>query len=112
MSTLLVLCKTLYALPDCGAGGCLHILLDDNNYADSDLEWCKKYCEENAKGDEYDIAITILHMYSNMSIEERVFFDNLRCGYHIECHNPDLCKSCELIEIPWYIKEKQNERNL
>ena len=109
MSTLLLLCKQLYSLPGCGAGGCLHILLDDNNYDDHSLAFCREYCEKNAEGKERITAMRILDIYSSLSIKERVLFDNLWNGYVIECHNPVNCDKCELIEIPWWIEEATHE---
>jgi hypothetical protein len=106
MDVLLQYCKRLYQLPGCGAGGCLHILLDDNNYRDSDLEFCRKYCEENAEGEERELAIKILKIYSALSLEERTLFDNYWNGRIIECSDPAKCETCDLIEIPWWIKEE------
>lgn len=97
MDALYNLCKGLYKLPGCGAGGCLHILLDDNNYTDDDLAWCRKYCEENAKGIEHDIAMMILDEYSKLSMTERTLFDNMWTGRDIMCNDPSKCDTCELI---------------
>lgn len=103
MKLLLEYCKCLYKLPGCGAGGSLHILLDDDNYSDSDLEWCRRYCEGNKDAIEHDIAMLILDEYSKLSLKERTLFDNLWNGCSAECVDPSKCETCELIEIPWYI---------
>lgn len=108
MAVLGKYCEELYGLPNCGAGGCLHILLDDNNYADEDLEWCREYCEKNATGKEYEIAMKILDIYSEMNIVERTVFDWIWNGRSPLCETPGKCETCDLIEIPWYIEEKQN----
>lgn len=109
MHALKEYCKCLYKLPNCGAGGMLHILLDDNNYSDSDLAWLRGYCEEHKDSIEYEIAIVILDMYSKMSLKERAFFDSMWCGQDVSCKDSRLCETCDLIEVPWFIEEKQNE---
>jgi hypothetical protein len=44
-----------YALPGNGAGGNLHIVLDDGNVRDSDIEFCIERAQE--KGDKFGEAI-------------------------------------------------------
>lgn len=44
MKTLKEYCSCLYKLDGCGAGGLLHILLDDDNYLDDDIKWCIDQC--------------------------------------------------------------------
>lgn len=105
MHALLQACQRLYRLPGCGAGGCLHILLDDNNYTDEDLAWCRKYCEEHKDSVEYGLAMMILDRYSKLSLTERTLFDNWWTGRIIECEDPSKCESCELIEIPYWMEE-------
>lgn len=106
MDELLSYCKRLYQLPGCGAGGCLHILLDDNNYRDSDLEFCRKYCEENAEGEERELAMKILDMYFAMSLQERTLFDWYWNGNNLECLDRTGCAICRLIEIPDWMEEE------
>lgn len=105
MDELLSCCKRLYQLPGCGAGGCLHILLDDNNYRDSDLEFCRQYCSEHAEGEERELAMKILDMYSAMSLQERTLFDWYWNGRFPECLDRTGCEMCDLIEIPDYMEE-------
>ena len=109
MDELLSYCKRLYKLPGCGAGGCLHILLDDDNYSDSDLKWCMKYCEENAEGEERELAMKILNMYSAMNLTERTVFDWYLNGNNLECSDHTKCETCDLCEIPWYMEEKEKK---
>lgn len=105
MDLLLSYCKRLYKLPECGAGGCLHILLDDNNYDDDSLKFCRRYCKEHAEGEERILAMKILDIYSTLSLEERALFDNYWNGRNIECSDPHECGTCDLIEIPWWIED-------
>ena len=100
MNRLLSYCKRLYKLPGCAAGGCLHILLDDNNYDDESLAFCRRYCEENAAGEERKLAIKILDMYSAMSLKERTLFDNMWNGQNIECSNQTNCEFCYRLKTP------------
>ena len=44
MDTLKELIEYYYTLEGCGAGGPLHILLDDDNYDIGSIRWCIKYC--------------------------------------------------------------------
>lgn len=87
-------------------------MLDDNNYDDHSLTFCREYCKENATGKEYELAMKILDMYSEMNIIERTVFDWIWNGRSPLCETPGKCDTCDMIEIPWYIEEKQNERNL
>jgi hypothetical protein len=47
--------RAYYALPGNGAGGSLHIALDDGNVRDSDLDFCIERAEE--RGDEHGAAL-------------------------------------------------------
>ena len=42
-----------------GAGGMLHIVLDDFNIDDDDLEWCIEYCNQEENRDRHDRDICI-----------------------------------------------------
>lgn len=57
------------------AGGNLHIMTDDYNCTDSDLEFCQKAHKENIAaltGDEFWFERKLLDIFSEMSEEERV----------------------------------------
>ena len=41
MTALQTLVERLYALPNCALGGPLHIVVDDYNVRDSDLDFCE-----------------------------------------------------------------------
>ena len=45
--TLEDLQKTLYSAPGCSCGGPLHIILDDGNLEDTDLEFCRRELDKN-----------------------------------------------------------------
>lgn len=107
MDELLSYCKRLYQLPGCGAGGCLHILLDDSNYRDSDLEFCRQYCEKHAEGEERELAMKILDIYSEMTLQERTLFDWYWNGRSLECLDRTGCETCDLIEMPDYMEEEE-----
>lgn len=44
---VLPIVKEYYAQPGNGAGGNLHIVLDDGNINDSSVEYCMNICKEN-----------------------------------------------------------------
>ena len=68
------LVKTLYEDMGERAGGMLHIVLDDCNIDDDDLQWCIEYCnrEENADRHDKSICLEIAHRMLNLSKEQRL----------------------------------------
>lgn len=42
------LLTALYNIPDCGCGGCAHVVTDDMNVSDSDIDFIVKYAKENS----------------------------------------------------------------
>ena len=96
MDTLKELIEYYYNLEGCGAGGPLHILLDDDNYDIGSIRWCIKYCIDDLEAvhptfsKHADIlGIIICNEYAKMSIEERGVFDSYMCGHPLDC-------SCQL----------------
>ena len=67
------LVKTLYEDMGEGAGGMLHIVLDDGNLDDDDLQWCIEYCNREENTDRHDkgICLEIAHRMLNLSKEQR-----------------------------------------
>ena len=68
------LVKTLYEdMGEC-CGGMLHIVLDDGNLDDDDLQWCIEYCnrEENTDRHDKSICLEIAHRMLNLSKEQRM----------------------------------------
>jgi hypothetical protein len=47
--------RAYYKLPDNGAGGSLHIVLDDGNLETGHVLWCKNYAKE--QGDPEGVAL-------------------------------------------------------
>lgn len=101
MVALKQLCDTLYSMEGCGAGGNLHILLDDDNYDDDSILWCLKECLLHPEHPSSMIGIVICHEYLKMSIKERVIFDWYWNGADIECSLERAiqgCYRCEYME--------------
>lgn len=74
----------LYELPHCGAGGCCHIVTDDNNIKDDDLQWVMEYCHKSENSDciDREISYTICEMLLQLTYEQRVcLFDMLNYGW-------------------------------
>lgn len=67
------LVKTLYEDMGEGAGGMLHIVLDDGNLEDDHIQWCIEYCnrEENADKHDKEICLEIAHRMLGISMEQR-----------------------------------------
>ena len=100
--TILRYCECLYKISGCGAGGLLHILLDDDNIDDDSIIYCLKECMIHPEKEESKIGILICEEYLKLSIEERYLLNNLWTGRKPECINPNrcTCKHCEMITDP------------
>lgn len=101
MIALKRLCKTLYSLEGCGAGGNLHILLDDDNYDDDSILWCLEECLKHPEHPSSMIGIVICHEYLKMSMQERIIFDWYWNGADVECSFEQAihgCHKCEYME--------------
>lgn len=66
------LIRLLYDLEGCSCGGCCHIVTDDNNIRNSDLEFVIKYCKENEDEIDSEISSTICEIMLQMTIEQRI----------------------------------------
>ena len=101
MDTLKTIVKEYYNLKNCGAGGPLHVLLDDDNYDYFDDDYCLGA---------YILGIMIANEYAKMSLEERAVFDSYLCGHKLDCC--DNCEECELLgETYEYMKESEEVYN-
>ena len=73
-----------------GAGGMLHIVLDDGNLDDDDLQWCIEYCNREENTDRHDkkICLEIAHRMLGLNREERLLiyyqWDGEFCGGNCE----------------------------
>lgn len=97
METVLEYCSCLYKLENCCAGGHLHILLDDGNYDDDDILWCKQSCLDNIQDEESTIGILICDELLKMSMDERHIFFRMWYGWGSrDCLDIPGCKKCPL----------------
>lgn len=110
-----------YKLDGCGAGGPLHVLLDDGNYGLHTVHFCMDTCFEalaDPKNDRlgyskevYLLGIMICNEYAKMSLEERAVFDSYSCGNELECCGK--CDECRFLDEHYeWIKEKEQRVNL
>lgn len=115
MHTLRELCGHFYNLEGCGAGGPLHILLDDDNYDIDSINFCIRYCFDNLNGkytpdynpEVYILGIMICNEYAKMSLEQRAVFDAYLCGHDLNKCNGK-CEECHLDEEFYgFMKEKE-----
>lgn len=97
MDTLLAYCKCLYSLEGCGAGGPLHILLDDDNYDTESIAFCLRDCLNNPEHEGSSLGILICKEYLKLSMEQRALFDSYWNGHDLTCKNHWECEQCELI---------------
>jgi len=74
LSLLHSLSNTLYSQDGCSCGGPLHIILDDCNIRDSDIEFCR----DRIKDDEYtpirELCVSILDMLATLSPAQRLYW--------------------------------------
>ena len=114
MKTLRRLVGRYHSLEDCCSGGPLHILLDDDNYDITSIDFCIKECYEGLINGEYSkeaclIGLMICNEYAKMSIEERGVFDSFMTGMVInQC--PGDCSECDLLgEFHDFMKENEED---
>ena len=65
--------QTLYSLPDCSSGGCCHIVTDDDNIQDENLQFVIDYCNmpENANMVDKELSELICKLLLQLSFEQR-----------------------------------------
>lgn len=93
---LKTLCETLYKIDGCGAGGLLHIVLDDNNIENRHIHYCLDQCAKNYYKPEANLGMLICYELLKMPMNERKVFDWYRCGSTLDCCGN--CKECEYLE--------------
>lgn len=74
MEVIVDLVRILYKLPGCSAGGCCHIVTDDDNIEDEDLKWVMDYCKqpENSNRIDSELSYAICAMLLRLSREQRI----------------------------------------
>lgn len=96
MLTILEYCKCLYRLKDCAAGGPLHILLDDCNYSDDDIDFCMVECLKNQEHEGSDLGLLICRELSKLSLYERGAFIKMWSDEGCECDKLGWCLTCSV----------------
>lgn len=72
---LIQLISLLYEIEGCSCGGSLHIVSDDFNLSNSDMDFCKKFAIEN-NAIEKEIVIAICDILKSMTYEQRSIYVN------------------------------------
>ena len=88
----LMLAKMLYSQPNCLAGGPLHIILDDFNIEDSNIDFCEKHLfEDEVKKDFGEmivlLCLTFCNHFRKLSMDERAM---LVMSIHMELVQKDI----------------------
>lgn len=80
---ILKLIDLLYDLPDCGAGGCCHVVTDDGNIYDRDLQFVINFCKDdrNKNAIDKEVSTLICTMMLELSFIERVILCEMRNIY-------------------------------
>ena len=110
MVDLRVKCGELYELENCGSGGLLHILLDEDNFDTGSINFCLEECRAHPERPESKLGEEICLKYLELSLEERAAFDSWWNGFSMQCHC-DNCEDCDdvLDELYRDVKEQENE---
>lgn len=112
MRTLREIVDQYYKFDRCGAGGPLHVLLDDDNYDIHTVHFCLKECFKELNTPEKDrvyghsnevyiLGIMICNEYAKMSLEERAVFDAYKNGQVVNECEVD-CSMCSLLGGLYY----------
>ena len=96
---LLAECRAFYELPECGCGGPLHILLDDDNFTDDDILFCLDQCCDAEDPEVKNLGLAICHRYLLMSDYERSAFDWFWNGNDLVCKRDGACEGCYICEL-------------
>ena len=97
MSQLVDKCRKLYQYPGWSSGGELHIILDDDNLEDEDLNHCYTNCRKRILEPVCALGADICLDLLEITMTERVIFNWLWNGWDGVCTNED-CDSCEFCE--------------
>lgn len=86
----------LYELEGCNCGGICHIITDDNNIRDCDMEWVLNECEkdENKDREEIELAKLICKELLKLTVQERVLLFTYMDYYYVVCDK--LCDKCNI----------------
>lgn len=74
----------------CGAGGCCHIVTDDDNIYDEDLNFVIEYAQRDGEKDRIDseLSVAICKILKTMTFLQRaVLFDSM--NYDIDFHDKE-----------------------
>lgn len=93
LETIKELISCLYDLDDCGSGGLLHILTDDDNVDDDDIALCLRECILHPEREESGIGKLICEEYLKLPIQKRRLLTNTYIG-HWTCKNGRDCQNC------------------
>ena len=73
MQIIVELIHILYDLPECEAGGCCHIVTDDDNIDDDDLKWVIEYCQKDDNDHiDKELSKTICELLLQLTPEQRI----------------------------------------
>lgn len=95
LNTIRELIACLYSLEGCACGGICHIVTDDNNFDDNDLDFVLKECdkEENQDREEIGLAKLICTELKKLSIQQRAMLFN---SYYTSALCDKNCEECPI----------------
>lgn len=95
LNTIRELISCLYSLEGCACGGICHIVTDDNNFDDDDLDFVLKECEkeENQDREEIGLAKLICSELKKLSIQQRAIIFN---SYYTSALCDNNCDECPI----------------
>lgn len=84
MQIIVDMIHTLYDLPNCGCGGCCHIVTDDDNIEDDHLKFVINYCKDPEQADciDKELSSMICELMLQLTYEQRIcLFVMMNGGY-------------------------------
>lgn len=94
LDTIRAYISCLYGLDDCGAGGLLHIVVDDGNLRDRDIVFCLNECYKHPEREEAELGKLICMELLKLPMEQRklVYMHDWRIAEC--CEEVRSCEEC------------------
>lgn len=96
LDTIRAYITCLTDLDDCSTGGLLHIIVDDGNLEDHDIEWCLNECNMHPECEESEIGKLICNELLKLPMEQRRLIDEPDSVVDAFCKGPDNCDECPI----------------
>lgn len=96
LDTIKAYINCLYALDGCLTGGLLHIVTDDGNLEDSDIQWCLDNCTAHPEREDAGIGKLICEELLKLPMEQRRLVCETESVVEAFCKGSDRCDRCPI----------------